>query len=640
MSAFLAVTRRELAEKRFVLLAAAAAGLFPLGLPLVAHLPGASAGEARGFAAVILAATVAGGLSIALGSSVLAGEIASRRIGFFFSRPVSAAALWVGKLSAAMLLVIASVAIVLVPSMTVNRNLAPLNDLFSTGPVAACAIALGFFLLLLLLSNAAGIATRSRSPRLAADVLVLALVALAFWSMGARLRRFAMAPGSVLALIVGVLAPLLLVALLIAAHRATASGRTDVRAAHRALSATLWVVLGISTLACEAYSVWALAAPPASLKDLGASCLGTQGWITLSGRARGLEASYLYDTRTGRFQRIPNDSWQTAVSENEKTAAWLEASAPQGPWTVKTLRLDDASARPVETRVTFSRQPSSLVLSPEGDKIAALDREVLSVTELATARSLGSARVIDWRDSATVFFPSPDVVRVLRRKAGPQGTVDVQLEILEFRTASKTVTVMGTSEMLRGPLLVQMGAGGERIVVREKTGSRITLRDGRTAERLATLRESPSLVFSWPFFLSDGRPGLALTIGQSATVEIYSAAGAKEKTIALPQRGSLRPGGEVAPGRLAVVLTSVEPAPVGSLATTERTLYLVDVDGGTATRVANGLVPVLVPWWTRPSSIPPGTEATRLFFSSEKGGLALVRFDPSTGERRVLLGQK
>ncbi len=632
MSGFLAVTRRELSEKRFVLFAAAAAGLFPLAIPIVARLRGAGAGESRGFAAVILAATVAGGLAIALGSSVLSGEIATRRIGFFFSRPVSAGALWAGKLSAAMLLVIAALAIALAPSMIVNRSLSPLGDLFPTGPAASCAIGLGFFLLVLLLSNAAGIAIRSRSPLLAADVLVLALVALAFWSMGMRLQRFAVVPGTIYWLLVVVLAPLLLAALLIAAHRATAKGRTDLREAHRALSTSLWLILGVSTVACAAWSAWVLAAPPASVKDLYARSLGTQGWVVLSGRTRGLEANYLYDSMTGRFERISNESWRTAISGDGRTAAWVEAPSQVGPWTVKTLRLDAANARPVETRIDFSRQPSSLVLSPQGDQIAALENGILSVTELSTGRSRGSARVSDRRYPATPFFAAPDVVRVLRQNPGRQGTPDVQLEILEFRISTRKVTVTGTSETLRGPVFVQVGAAGERIVVREKAGLRITLRDGRTAARLATLRESPSPVASWPFFLSDGRPVLALNSAGSGALEIFSTGGASERRIVLPERGALRPGREIAAGVLTVSLFS----PLGS-GRTAPALYLVDTNAGTSRRVANGLMPVVDPW-TLQTSILPGTEASRLFLSTEDARISLVRFDPTTGRRTTVLG--
>jgi hypothetical protein len=630
MRAFLAIARRELAEKRFVFFAAVVASLIPFAVPLVRQLGGASAKETRAFTALLLAGTVGTGLAVVLGATVLAAETATRRIGFYFSRPISALALWAGKMSASLGIVLAAFAVVLGPTLLVNRSVAPLPDLLPLGAIGATAAVIAFFLLLLLVANAAGIAIRSRSPLLALDIVALALVALLFWSSLARFPRFTEVPAAFFRIAFFALGGLGLLALLAATHRAVARGRTDVRAAHRALSATLWALLGIAAAGFSGYSLWALSAPPSALSRVQhAYEIGPSGWTTVSGRARGLWAGFLYDTKTGGYERT-GGSW-VVVSGDGQTAAWIEAPGPRGPWTVRTRRLDRPHAGSTETRLSYSREPYELTLSADGGRVAAFEQGVLSLVAVPSGHSLGSARLLDYRDSASGFFWTPDVFRVLVRKAGAQGTEDFRLEIVEFDAATKRVTVRGVSETLKGHVFVQTSADGERIVTRERGGSLITLRDGKTAAILATLREGPDIAGAWPFFLSDGRCALALSDGESASIEIFSAAGTKEKSIALPGGGRIRPGLEAAPGQIAV---SLETESRGN-PTSVSTLYLVDADRGVAKQVAEGLRPIALPFWRRPP-MAAGSEAARLFLSAEE---TLVRFDPLTGERRVVLGK-
>lgn len=629
MRAFLAVARRELAEKRFVFLAAIVASLVPFAVPLVRHLGAGPAKEARAFTALLLAGTVGAALALVLGATVLATETATRRIGFYFSRPISALALWAGKMSASLAIALAAFAVVLGPTLLVNRSFAPLGDLLPPGTVGATVIVLGFFLLLLI-ADAAGIATRSRSPLLAADIVALALVTLLFWNALTRLLRFTEVPAASSQTALFALGGLALAALSTATYRAVARGRTDVRAAHGALSATLWALLGIAAVGFEGYSLWALSAPPSALSGVQhAYEIGSSGWTGVSGRARGLWASFLYDTKTGGYERTGFSP--VAVSGDGRIAAWVDAPGPRGPWTVRTLRLDRPRDASRKTRLSFSREPFGLTLSSDGGRVAAFELGILSIAELPSGRSLGSARLLEYRDSASGFFLTPDVFRVLAKKAGAQGTEDVRLEIVEFRVATKTVAATGVSETLHGAVFVQTSDGGERIVTRERGGSRITLRVGKTAAILATLREGPDIAGAWPFFLSDGRCALALSDSKSASIEIFSAAGAKEKSIPLPGGGRIRPGLEAAPGQIVV---SLERESRGN-PTWVSTLYLVDADRGVAKQVAEGLRPIALPL-SGHSRRAPGSEASKLFLSSDE---TLVRFDPLTGQRQVLLGK-
>ena len=116
MGGILAVAARELNERWTVLIAAMVAGLVALLVTLFSSLGRHDARDARELAAVIFAAVFAFGLAIVVGSGMINRELVERRHGFFFSRPLSAGAIWGGKLLACWLLAVASGLVVLLPT--------------------------------------------------------------------------------------------------------------------------------------------------------------------------------------------------------------------------------------------------------------------------------------------------------------------------------------------------------------------------------------------------------------------------------------------------------------------------------------------------------------------------------------------
>ena len=110
---------------------------------------------------------------------------------------------------------------------------------------------------------------------------------------------------------------------------------------------------------------------------------------------------------------------------------------------------------------------------------------------------------------------------------------------------------------------------------------------------------------------------------------MFSPDGVLLRTVSFPGAFGLTPGGEAAPGKLIVA------AGDGS----EREIDLVDVDTGEFRRVADRLYPAMRLWssGSQPNLAPEvGSEATRLFV---RWGECLVRLDPFTGARRVILGE-
>jgi hypothetical protein len=619
MKKLLAVARREVIEKWFVFAAAlAVSAIVPL-LPVLRGMTGSPARELRGYLVVFAAWSFIAAVAAALGASALAGEIARGHGGFYFSRPLSSASIWGGKLSSSLGIALAAGLIVAAPTLLLDRRLDPLADIAGSarrGLLLAAAAAV----LLFLGSHAIATMVRSRSMLALAD-LILA-VAVGFLTWDALRRLYGLWPDPARALWrVGAAGAAVAAAVLVAGmHRGVSRGRTDPRAAHRALSATVWSGLLVAAFGLTMYSRWVLAAPASSLESFeSASPLGSDGWVSLEGLARGTRAEFLYDTRTGRSRRIFGPP---AVSGDGSTAAWAERESARSPWVVRTMRLDRTGAAPTETRLSL-RSPRRIFLSDDGSRIGSIDDGLLSVIELPSGRSLASARVGQASTFAAGVFAAKDLVRVYTGTAADPE----RIEIFELHVGSRTLEHTGSAASPRAWFL---GSPlHDRFVQGEKYPGRWTLRDGRSGEVIATLREGGPLFSAASARMSDGRWVLLLSDETRSWLEVFSPSGERLSRLPIGEKGHLRPGGEVAPGKLALAFYPGRTSPPGDPA---RKLYVADLERGTVERRADGLRPM---WSWQPRAIRPGSEATKIFLDDSK---TLVRFDSATGERRIVLG--
>ena len=108
---------------------------------------------------------------------------------------------------------------------------------------------------------------------------------------------------------------------------------------------------------------------------------------------------------------------------------------------------------------------------------------------------------------------------------------------------------------------------------------------------------------------------------------MFGSDGREGAAMALPAASSVSLGGEVAPGVLCLGVTD---------AAFRSSAWLADLNAGTVRKVADDLRPA-----ANPRAIESvGSEATKLFYGPRTDTESLVRFDPLTGERRVILGGK
>ncbi|MEP6769927.1 MAG: hypothetical protein ABJC61_14740 [Acidobacteriota bacterium] len=620
MRAFLAVARREIVEKRFVLAAAAVASLIPLAVPILRRLSEGPAKEARGLAAVVVALLIAAGLAVSLGASLFAADFANRKIGFYFSRPISAFSLWSGKIVGAIALVLLSTFVVFLPTLLADRDLEPLRKA-SGGPAGAVALLTGSLLLLLALANAGAIIVRSWSALALADLALVTAIGTLFVLTLNRLVAHSADPPFVESRVLAGAGVTLLIALLAASYLAVSLGRTDLRAAHRALSAAAWGILGTAAIAFALHAQWALSAPPQALARLShARPIGPDGWVHVEGIARGTSAEFLFDVRTGEFRRTRASRWMVAGSGDGRVAAWLDSEKGYGgPWRVRTLNLRDPGVSPRETKIVVPHA-SSILLSGDGARLGTIAGGTLSVFDLSSGRSLLSARIPvpdpdpHW---AAAVFAGPSVVRVFRGRVVESHTKSLDIYDLDL-VGKKWTRTAAALDLGR----VWTTMSGDRLIGVSEKGGRVTLHDGRSGAVLSTLYAGAPLFPIIPRFLTDGRIAMALGNESGNWLEVFSEMGTGGRRIQIGP-GSLHVGGEVAPGRLALARG---PA---------RTLEIVDIDHGTSKNVAEGLVPLEDFGWIV-SLAGPGREAAKLFLDGEG---RLVRYDPATGQRRILLGR-
>ena len=514
-----------------------------------------------------------------------------------------------------------SASIVLVPALLLGGSTLG-NDLPFSIPVGGLLL-LGAVVGLFALLHAVAVAVASRSGRIALDAVLALLVGYGAAAAFARLPRFMAAEPFRIACVAFAVAAI--VAALVAGYASLARGRTDIQAAHRALSFVLWVGLGAAAFGVNAYAWWVMAAGPGNLGayfDVTPAPAG--GWLVAGGSARGAQATFLLDTVGGRSARAPVVDWQAPhFSMDGQHAVWVEGRDQGGPVAVWTWNLADRDASPVRTQLLLPGYPDLVVLSDDGSRLAIAWEGLLSVYELPSARALASVR-IDTSGVLRAMFIGNERLR-LYHSGWPEFA---PLEITELDVAAKTLAKTGTSAPPAGAVYFTANRAGDRLILISMKTGEAWLNDGLTGRPLAVLG-SPTPKTRWGGFLQDGRIVLTGEAEAGRILRVFSPNGAPVREFSFPGAQWLTPGGEAAPGKLIVGVGD----PLA------RRIELLDIDTGASRRIASGLSPAarLSNWTGQPNVSPAvGSEATKLFL---RWGEGLVRLDPFTGERRVILGE-
>jgi len=442
MNNTLAIAQREITDRRFVFVAAGAFLLLALVVPFV---PGVRSGE-RTAALVVgslaLALNFTLGLAAILGSSIVGRELSDGRLSFYFSKPVAATSIWWGKLTAALVLIVACFTIVALPAFVVGSTTAVRRWVNTPEEMLTTAsMVIGGAIALFLVAHVLGTFVRSRSVWFLFDFVAASVCGVAVWMMGRiLLLGFAIELAKALAIVVAVLVAIAVIA---AGAWQIARGRTDRRRSHMELSRFLWAAIGVGLLVISGYVMWVVAVPVSQLTNPEFLQASSGSWSMITGEARNrgdYRASFLYNLNDRRSLRLTGvNPWNFQFSRHGTTSAWMTRTG------LSFVRLDVPKPEPTLTRVTGG---SIIALSDDGSRAAVSGDDVVAVYDLRSQASLGSIRVAQWRHAQ---FISRDVLRVYSGASIVE--YDVRTKTLRNIDPSNARRLAGTWPLRDGRLL-------------------------------------------------------------------------------------------------------------------------------------------------------------------------------------------
>ncbi len=564
MKGFVAVFEREIVERRLLLVAALVLGLVPLLAPLLPGMPPARPAELRSGTALGIALVLTLALALLLGGSVIARDLAERRLGFYFARPLTGAAIWAGKMAAAAALTVGAGLLVLLPATLVGGPPDPSGYWGSTssgvfrGGFSLVVIWVGILLLTLTATHAVSVMVRSRSPWLLLDLVALGVTSsvsglclLTLARKGAGLpvywERIVSGPfgGGSTTVLLYVQLSISLVALLsltVAGAAQVVRGRTDLRRGHRVLSIVLWSALLPASLLTAGYTRWFLAASLEDLVKVGTVVGAPAGpWMAVKGEAAhrgGYLPGFLYDAGSGRPVHVDfglaylNASPLVLFSADGGRAAWLETSDMRSPlqsdFELRTLDLHHPGASPLRSQVVLNGGVRAFALSPDGRRVAAVHGDRLTVYEISSGRLLAAVRRDrneyheDWR----LVFAGPDRVRLygLDFTFAPQRERSrlLLLRILDLDLTTGKATAIRTEDQLDGLSTWVVSPSADRALLRGQ--HTLQLRDGATGHLISELGREEARAS----FLPDGRIAMLTRGVEGSELRILDAAAGAE----------------------------------------------------------------------------------------------------------------
>lgn len=626
MRTFVAVMQREILQRKQILMAAAGLALVPF---LARYLPNVAASdrpEVTMIVGMIVLSAYGIATPLALGASMIGRDLSEKRLGFYFSRPISARALFWGKFAGSLLIVVAAVAMILLPLILFEPEIRKTQsgwEFFFAGPIC-----------LLLVANVIGSIVRSRSKISAVD---LALATLAGFSIYSLVRRFLFSGAENGAIAVAIVFGVALVAGLAAASIAhVAHGRTDPKRGHAALSVTLWSVVGTALVGLLAYTLWFFASGPGDLVRVGhAYALSSGPRVVVNGPVRGrlgFWQGFIVDPSTGKPVRLESrGDFPRVFSRDGSTVAWVRpASIKTTTGEVLTLDLGRNDPRPRQTAI-FASVHDKLVLSPSGERAAIFaGEETLTVYELSSGQALFSARIPRAKtDRSRMTFVTGDLLRVVVYGVNARAVSLFDVDVPGRRLVRKASATLGWKA-----LLVSASPAGDRLLLRGGDDHPLAVIDVGTGKRL-DLPGSPGAK-GLPALLWDGRVVIPRVANGAASLELRTKEGALERVIPLGPFGRrVWIGWEVAPGKLLVTVhrsSEGTPEPAGW------TALLVDLEKGEIVGRESGLrMPdsILRRWVESDLLDGPvvGSPGAMTFLDAQD---SVVRWNPLTGEKTVV----
>lgn len=605
MNAAILIASRELRDRGRLFLIAACMGLVPFAAAFAVR-------ENRHLAIATVAGFVAAAytsaLALAMGVSMIGRDLTEKRLSFLFTKPVSAASIWFGKVTAGILTWLGAFAIVILPTFVfANRGW---SDMWTMGGGVITASTLIISTILFFASHAASTVLRSRSALVAVDFTLLVLMLIALFAI----TRPILLGGGLdvvgrIGLGVGVA---LLVVLAVAPVWQIARGRIDPRRNHAAFSAAFWSAAALIVAIAAGYAMWVISPALSSITDIYMVNQSSSGkWMYVAGQTenRGSYlASFLVNPATGERERVPVAPWGGAHrTPDGQKLVWFQYDGllPQrGLFRIYTRQLDDG-ARVQATELAMP-MPGNAELSSDGSRIAVTRSNKLEVYELPSGRLLGVAPGLNATNVAAMFFARQDVVRVAEISRVPHTVV---LREFDLKNRKLTSTPPRPTQGARG---VQFSADGSRVYLR---GEGVVL-DAHTGAVLVNQPVTPVRLM-YGAMLRDG----STVVTRDSKLHHYDRNGAPVAEIAIPVPQATVMGQL---GATKLLLSS------GGNNSADWRSFVVDLASKKVEAVTPG-VRGAYSWWTD-STLPQFTEDATLVVMA--GQRKLMLWDPRTGAKR------
>ncbi len=632
----MSIFRREFAAKREFLLLAAAAAVIAFLIPYLPGLEGQDPGDVRSVASQVLGLGLGLALAVGLGATVLGGDLSAGRLGFFFARPVGAAAVWTGRFLAALAIaLVCELAVGIVALVVEGPRLFELNRT-DWGPVFFIFVVLP--VLLLLVSHAISIMLRARTAWLFLDLAGLLAVAVGSWLT---LRPLVLMGAVKAVMLMGsLLVGAAVIALATAGLVGTAVGRTDLQRTHGALSVVLWLLLGSQVLGAAAYGSWLRDFEPGDLDRVEVfSVAPNGGWIEVAGTT-----PWRLDVWRRFLVSTTDDHWLAVPASFRTGRAAVRFSTDGGTAVVLEPRISGGNGRPVwwvdlreldpqlqETTLVVSGRATPHV-SPDGSRVAILEEALLSVYELESERLLTSIPVPETLRNGIVFFVEENRLLIFARR---DRTDDFPLRIARVDLELRTITEIGRIDLTSETTRIAVDAEVRHFVLWMEDGEGGTTRrlyDARSGELIRELEVEGTVRF-----LADGRMYSIPRSGDDRRrLVVESVDGSSRVEHDLGVVPWLWCYGEAVSGGLVISrLDDLEDREQG------RTVELIDIDTGKVRQIADVLrrgFSAARYLWGKGTSVTWHVEtgtAGRIF--EDRTG-AVVRWDPETGELIHVVG--
>lgn len=616
MSHTLVIASRELRERKRIFLMAAALATIPF---LATLLPAAKNDRPDVIAVVsgFLAVALALGVATAHGASTIAGDLAERRLSFYFAKPVSPASLWFGKTIAALVASFACASIIAVPAM-----LAIGNKWWGTwlgGPRLVGIFAIGV-IVLYLISHALSTMVRSHSILVGIDFVLIAATLAGLYLI---LRPLWIGGGDGVAIMLAIGIGVAFLAILACAPVfQLAQGRTDIRRSHAALSRVVWISVAAVVLIVGVYVMWFLSVDPGDLREVMDVQQAGGNAVYVAGRAKGRGdyiSSFILDPATGRHVSLESPAWNRIhFSSDGRSAAWLQSAGPIWRATeveVYTRRLDDPDAKNVATGITANPNGVSLLVSDDGSRAAFMSNGKLTIYDLTQSQSrlLASFGGFEKTTGRKMYFVDNDTLRVLHTQRE-----SLFFDLAEVNIPAKKLTKVAQVSVSNFYSLSVSRDGSRILIPREGA-----LLDGRTGATIAKLPMTTNSSFNGTL-LGDGSVAMVKKAGNAAHLYTFDPNGKPVHDVVLPVNVAWI-SGELGDHKLVLLgHTKMTDGANGK----NRRMFVVDLQRGAIERTMTDIKGPMPQWGADPR-LPRYRDGQP--FAAVNAGGKLILWDSKTG---------